>query len=190
MGQVFFTADTHFGHENIIKYDNRPFADIKEHDNKLIEYWNETVSDGDTVYHLGDFALTSIGYATSILHRLHGKIHFIYGNHDKNTTKKLAERYPDKCTYERFATYLRLPDKPMIIMCHFPMWSWERQSRGTWHLHGHCHGNLGKNSACGCPKKGLRLDVGTTLNNYKPFSLDEVSAFMHRRTALCVRGRS
>ena len=49
----FFTSDTHFGHANVIKFDNRPFANIEEHDEELVRRWNAVVKPGDVVCHLG-----------------------------------------------------------------------------------------------------------------------------------------
>ena len=40
MSTVFFTADPHFGHTNIIRYENRPFASAEEMDQELIRRWN------------------------------------------------------------------------------------------------------------------------------------------------------
>ena len=48
---LWFTSDTHFNHENILKFCNRPFKDITEHDQKLIENWNSKISPDDTVFH-------------------------------------------------------------------------------------------------------------------------------------------
>ena len=32
----FYISDLHIGHENILRFDNRPFADVNEMNNKLI----------------------------------------------------------------------------------------------------------------------------------------------------------
>ena len=57
---TFFTADTHFGHANIIKYTNRPFDSPNHMDDILIANWNAVVGPDDEVYHLGDFALCNV----------------------------------------------------------------------------------------------------------------------------------
>ena len=44
----------HFGHENVIRFDNRPFADANEMDKCMVSYWNMRVTKNDTVYILGD----------------------------------------------------------------------------------------------------------------------------------------
>jgi len=54
--QIFFTGCTHFGHANIIKLANRPFSDVGEMNEALVERWNARVQPGDRVYHLGDVA--------------------------------------------------------------------------------------------------------------------------------------
>ena len=74
MSTVFFTADPHFGHTNIIRYENRPFASAEEMDQELIRRWNETVSPEDTVYLLGDFSFYGKEKSTEILSALQGHI--------------------------------------------------------------------------------------------------------------------
>ena len=63
----YFTADTHFGHGNIIKYCNRPFKNHLEMDDELIRRWNNVVSNEDEVYHLGDFEFGAPGYLIDIM---------------------------------------------------------------------------------------------------------------------------
>lgn len=57
--KVWFTADTHFGHRNILKHCDRPFGSVKEMDEALIAMWNAVVGLNDDVWHLGDFAYRS-----------------------------------------------------------------------------------------------------------------------------------
>jgi calcineurin-like phosphoesterase family protein len=53
---IFFTADQHFHHQNIIKYCNRPFVWFNQMDDALIDNFNKVVTNDDIVYHLGDFS--------------------------------------------------------------------------------------------------------------------------------------
>lgn len=80
MTKTFFIADTHFGDERIIKYENRPFENAEMMDEELIRRWNDTVRPCDTVYLLGDFGAE--GYEKEILSRLNGNVYLIKGNHD------------------------------------------------------------------------------------------------------------
>ena len=83
--EVYFTADTHFGHKNVIPYCKRPYADTVEMDEDLIKKWNETVGPNDIIYHLGDFAFAPQIRIREILARLNGWKVLIMGNHDKKT---------------------------------------------------------------------------------------------------------
>lgn len=80
--KFFAISDTHFGHAKIIDYCNRPFSSVEEMDEVMIKNWNETVSNNDTVLHLGDFGLGNKEYIASIVKRLNGKKILILGNHD------------------------------------------------------------------------------------------------------------
>lgn len=116
--KVYFTADTHFGHANIIKYCDRPFYKkgdflgrgniarrpwasnkIKRDrcywmDTTLIENWNNTVDPDDIVYHLGDFGYLNSNEYAEYLNKLNGHIVLIRGNHDD---KNKVKTYIDKC---------------------------------------------------------------------------------------------
>ncbi len=81
--KVFYIADTHFGHANIIKHCNRPFESADEMDNTLIENWNNVVGKDDIVIVVGDFAFKGATH-TEYLAKLNGKIYLVRGNHDKS----------------------------------------------------------------------------------------------------------
>ena len=58
---IYFTADTHFGHYNVIRFCDRPFASAEEMDEAMIQNWNDRVTGNDTVYILGDMFFRSGG---------------------------------------------------------------------------------------------------------------------------------
>jgi calcineurin-like phosphoesterase family protein len=79
---IYFTSDTHFNHSNILNYCSRPWSTVEEMNEGLIKNWNEVVNPGDTVYHLGDFAMGNRKLIPEILARLNGRIILVRGNHD------------------------------------------------------------------------------------------------------------
>jgi len=80
----YITSDTHIQHENIIKYCDRPFRDIKEMNNTIIYNWNKVVKQEDTVIFCGDFGFFKRGphNLQHYLDKLNGNIIPIKGNHD------------------------------------------------------------------------------------------------------------
>ena len=115
---IFFTADTHFGHRNILEYENRPYSCIEEMDEALICNWNRAIGPRDTVYHLGDVSAHKIDKTREILGRLNGKIYLIQGNHDKLMHKEgLRERF------EWIKDYflLSVSGYPKIALMHYCM---------------------------------------------------------------------
>jgi calcineurin-like phosphoesterase family protein len=71
---IFVTADQPFSHKNIIHYSSRPFSSIEGQDEALITAWNKTISDHDTVYHLGDFTLGNKKNTRRLFAQLNGNI--------------------------------------------------------------------------------------------------------------------
>ena len=144
---IWFTADTHFGHANIIKYVNRPFAHADEMDEAMMQVWNNTVQTGDTVYVLGDFSFHDVRKTNWILNRLKGNRLLIKGNHDSR--KNLKKTYG----WGWVKDYYELKHEgKLVVLSHYPFQVWRDSHRGSWHLHGHSHGTL--------PSKGKRMDVG------------------------------
>ena len=85
---VFFIADTHFGHKNVLKLCNRPFETIEQMNETFIENWNRRVTGRDSIYVIGDLFFRCED-PESILRRLHGKKHLIVGNHDSSWMSKV-----------------------------------------------------------------------------------------------------
>ena len=78
----YFIADTHFNHENIIKYSNRPFKNIQEMNEYIIHKWNSVITRNDIVYHLGDVGFGTTEELREFINKLSGNKILIKGNHD------------------------------------------------------------------------------------------------------------
>ena len=57
MIHTWFTADFHLGHQNIIRYCNRPFHSTGEMDEAILANLNSLVRQDDVLYFLGDFCM-------------------------------------------------------------------------------------------------------------------------------------
>jgi calcineurin-like phosphoesterase family protein len=185
---IWFTADHHFGHENIISYCERPFANAVEMDAHMIGRWNAVVSDDDIVYHLGDFTLGDEHLARAYFRQLNGHI-FVLGNawhHDARwlpvvnivgTSGKLAKTglapyYSASHHQIKILPALHVLEFPefgkngysqALVLCHYPLAVWDRQHYGAWHLFGHSHGRH--------QNLGFSFDVGVDCNQFRPVSL-------------------
>lgn len=203
----WFTADHHFGHENIIKYTNRPFKNAKEMDDVMIERWNDVVRDEDTVFHLGDFSLNrSWDFVISnLVTELNGNIVIIPGGHDVWAYDENAHIFLDNPDVTDAKVFIQdrlyiteklIPKRDgysvPITMCHYPMLSWERSHYGAPHLHGHTHGTIGKvgkSSDKKFPpnqKPGMRIDVGVDNWDFTPISLDKVIEIMNESRCVSI----
>lgn len=93
---IYFTSDLHLGHENILRFANRPFGSVEEMNRTLIANYNALVREEDTVYILGDLTYRiPLTEAEPLIAKLNGKKHLIKGNHDKNYDKSLFEEVVD-----------------------------------------------------------------------------------------------
>lgn len=160
----WFTADNHFYHKNIIKLCSRPFETLEDMHRALIDNWNNRVNKKDTVWHLGDFCFGGYKGAFEILNQLNGTIRIIPGGHDEWLKTSIESKrifiMPPLYTQEYKERKL------MFVLCHYPLLTWNRSHYGSYHLHGHSHGNL--------PPRNNALDIGVDCHNYAPINLDEV----------------
>ncbi len=166
--RVWFTADTHFGHANIIGYCRRPFASVAEMDAALIANWNAVVGPNDDVWHLGDFVMGNGTTADAYLSRLNGRKHLIWGNHDSKGARAAAGWTSSQPMAEITISGRR------IVMLHYAMRVWPKMRHGSLHLYGHSHGSL--------PGDSQSCDVGVDVPAwaFRPVSLNEIER--HLRT--------
>ena len=166
---VYFTSDLHLGHENIIKFTDRPFGCLEEMHQTLIRNINDKVKADDELYILGDFSFKlKRSRALGIRSRIECKnLHLIRGNHDCGWSGTNA--------FRSVSDYLELKTTDSIfILCHYPFASWNGMRRGSIHLHGHIHSNGAHNREN--LEKGRRIfDVGVDANEYKPVSIEDIS---------------
>lgn len=176
---IFFTSDTHFGHNNILKYCNRPFESIAEMDETIITNWNMVVGKNDIVFHLGDFGFCGSQRLKEILEQLNGHIYLITGNHDRKMLKDGSMKMFENVANEMYV----IIDEQRIYLNHKPYLCFDgtygrRDGKWTWQLFGHVHS--GPNSDTGLDHARLRMlfptqyDVGVDNNNFMPISFDEV----------------
>ena len=171
--KVWFTADTHFGHRNIIRYCQRPFASVEEMNETLVDNWNRVVGKDDVVFHLGDFSVGGAAEWTSLLDSLNGRIFLVLGNHDMNNVDQGFMRRFENVSMQMLVSI----GKQRIYLNHYPFLCYGGAYRGSWQLFGHVH-------TCPC-NSGLdnsrlemlfptQYDVGVDNNNFKPVSFEEV----------------
>jgi calcineurin-like phosphoesterase family protein len=168
---IFFTADHHFGHKNIIKHSTRPFQTVEEMDDVLLANWNATVKPQDTVYILGDLFFRNATSAEEYLQKLHGKKHLLIGNHDKDWMKKTnLPRH-----FESVERMTEINDgSHKITLCHYPMMTWNGIAKGSYMIHGHIHNNTDADYFALIRNMPNILNAGVDVNAYKPVKFNEL----------------
>ena len=172
----FFTSDLHFTHTNCIRFCNRPYTDASHMDDSIINNINSKVTDNDRLFILGDFAFCDEASMGKLIERINGQKFLVYGNHDVRIKgdRDLQKKFI-KCI-----DYLEVNvkdeehphGKQFMVLSHYPMMSWNRGHRGSFHLHGHSHGTMKY------PFDAKILDVGIDCHDYMPLSYEEIKVIM------------
>jgi len=167
---MYFTADTHFGHENIIKLCNRPFKTIEEMNEALIKNWNSKVCGADTVYIIGDMFFRCKD-ATPILNRLKGKKHLIIGNHDSSWMDTVdLEKYFVEVSDFKIITN----SQHAITLCHYPLLTWKHEKR-SYMVHGHLHADTTDDFFPLLCRREKLLNAGVDVNGFAPVTFEELT---------------
>jgi calcineurin-like phosphoesterase family protein len=171
---IAFTSDTHYGHANIIKYCNRPFANVDEMNTALATNINKVLPQGGILYHLGDWSMggktTPFAFRTMLNNNI--KVYLIEGNHDESNIK-------NKEFLKLFEGVYPFLEKKIngqrITLCHYALRVWNKSHHGSWHLYGHSHGTLPDDP------NSRSFDVGVDCHNFRPLTFEEVRDIILRK---------
>jgi len=206
MNQVFFTADTHFGHANIIKYSQRPFLTEAEQsalqcdgalrvseestarmNAALLEGINALVGESDTLWHLGDWAFGNSGGYYETCRRFRDRVvcrnvNIVWGNHDRRTIRDLFNQAHDQVEISVAGQ--------KITLNHYAMAVWQDSHKGAWHLYGHSHSRAEHWLDSHMPGR-RSLDVGVdnaarTLGMYRPWTFEEIRTQLNGRAGCAI----
>lgn len=150
-----------------MKLCDRPFSNVKEMDEYIVDKWNKKVSNSDTVWILGDI-VSPERFDKDLLNRLNGKIHLILGNHDYPVRKLIASETKIELCAENV-----LYSDNNIVMFHYPIMDWNGRDIGTIHLYGHVHNKKIAGMKEYFADK-LAFNVCMDVNDFEPKTLDEL----------------
>lgn len=191
----FYTSDLHLFHKNVTEegsgFDGRPFKTLDEMHKTIKENWNNTVTNADHVYILGDLSWKENEDAIKFVSTLKGNKHLILGNHDNIKDQRYKQLFVDIANYKEIKDVID-GKQYNIVMSHFPIAFWNHQHHyrrdGQEHkvwsvqLYGHTHNSLEEkyfqefikklnneyNTKC------VAKNVGCMLWGYTPRTLKEI----------------
>ncbi|WP_222045150.1 metallophosphoesterase [Rhizobium laguerreae] len=160
-----YCADHHFFHESMLKWfpESRPFANISQMHEYMIEAHNARASNSTDVYILGDLAYgrkVDPAQIRKVFEKLKGRKHLIMGNHDDKDTLNL--RWSSQPSFSKTIN----DNGRRIFLCHYAVHSWPGFYNGDYHFFGHTHGKL--------PTHGRMMDVGVDAWGLSPVTATEV----------------
>ena len=180
MAKVFFISDLHFGHKDVIAFDQRPFKDVEEMDAEMIRKLNAKVSHDDHVFVIGDmFGGVTTAHAGEIVRSLNGKIHLIRGNHAPRG-QIFESLFEDVALYRQIQVRVR-GVRQRVIMRHRFLPFFKGQNEGVVMLYGHTHDSI----VARAEEQSIRFmnwlgipfhafNVGACRLDYEPQTLEEI----------------
>lgn len=135
--KIWITSDSHFGHDNIIKFGQR----TKAHEVTMLANWIDRIREEDTILHLGDVAMGGPMKQVSwlkVIGRLPGKKYLVLGNHDE-----LHHEQPYHYTDTAGFTVIPEFEQDGVVFSHRPVCHGDLREFSEWEInvHGHTHAN-------------------------------------------------
>ena len=182
-----------FDHPPIIGWTKRPYANVDEMNDIIVEVWNKTIGKNDEVHIAGDFAFKRHGRWCNALN---GKKVLVLGNHDGMNKEALAGlsdalSQTDVKAIQQFRRVLPLVEYTylgqMIALSHYWLGTWDGMFDGGWNLHSHVHGRRRESLPGQVGHNGLWLDVGWDVHK-RPIAFEEIDKMMLDKIALMPQG--
>lgn len=172
MSHKWYTADFHLYHDNILKYCARPFENVFQMHETIVENNNRVVAPNDELFIIGDLSFYAGNKIIELLARMHGRKTLLIGNHDAKAIKKLVD-VPEAGVEEVTLMKIINDNKRVVTLCHYYAGAWKAKGRGRgWMLHGHSHGTLKH-----IPRV-RRFDVGVDAFDFTPIKLDYLESIL------------
>lgn len=195
----YFTSDTHYGHENIIRFCGRPYVDVHEMNADLVHRAAGALGNGDELWHLGDVALGRLDETLPHLAEIAADVTLVAGNHDRchpsngPRSERFVEVYRAKCRRRELIltdTRLTLANGDQIQVSHFPYAEpnlapvgdeggvsfadpfapWRPVDDGSWLLRGHVHEKW--------RQRGRMINVGVDAWSGNPVRESDICSLM------------
>lgn len=179
--KIYFTSDQHFSHEGIIKFANRPYNEVSDMNEDMIQRWNRIVPVDGLTFVLGDIGFCNKKDIVDIFSRLNGRKILIRGNHDSNYSDGTLTSIFDEI---HDLLYTRIKDEETskyvyMVLCHYPMFDWQGSFKGSWQLFGHIHTRvLTEFETLKTKLFSSQYDVGVDNNNFEPVSFQKIKDIM------------
>lgn len=169
---IYYIADLHLHHKNILHLCQRPFASIEQMHQTIKLNWNAVVSEQDDVYIIGDVCFKFNEEVAEYLKSLNGRKHLLIGNHDKKFLK-----------YEKFREifvsidyYLTIEDENRkVVLFHYPILEWDGYFKGWYHVYGHIHNSDNfSNQLLNREEFANAFNAGADLIDFTPQTLNQL----------------
>lgn len=167
MSATWLISDTHFGHKGVTVFTDkegkkiRPWTDVEEMDEALVDNWNKVVKPKDRIYHLGDVVINR--KALKILDRLAGRKVLVKGNHDLFKIGDYLEYFDDIRGSHILDNF---------ILTHIPVHPNQIARWAHGNIHGHLHTNV-VTLEDGTPDKRY-INVSVEQINFTPINFEEI----------------
>lgn len=135
----FYISDLHLFHEASIRFDQRPFSSLEEMHEMILENWNKRITNGDTVYILGDISLRGRNEdLVAFVAKLKGRKVLVKGNHDDLSDYRYQQLFHEIVDYKEIRDAFDGKNYKLVL-CHYPLFSWKDMGKGSILLYGHTH---------------------------------------------------